>query len=253
MNFRKKPEPINAHPTASPELAQQGQSAEHHTNRPTYQRELSDLQTTLLDLAQLVNTAIDQGFDALKTHDLTLARQVIEADKLINQRRYELEEDALNLLALQQPVVSHDLRYTAAILHMSGELERIGDYAKGLAISTLQLSGLVAPDIMASFEEMVQKSQTMLKKALTAFAERDVAAAQAVISDDDEVDVLYNEAYHALLKLMLVDPTRIDEATRLVRVAHNLERLADRVTNICERIIFVETGAFVETQHQAHQ
>jgi phosphate transport system protein len=211
-------------------------------NRGNYQYALSNLQDTLLDITSMVDKAIYVAIFALKTRNLHEASQVITRDKLVDQRRYQLEEEALTLLATQQPVLAHDLRMIAAVMHMAGELERMGDYAKGIAQIVTRLTFDVPTSIIVTFEEMVAKGRLMLSLALDAFIRHDLDQAIKVAANDDEIDVLYNEAYYTLLELMLADHHLIDEATMLLWVAHNLERLGDRITNICERIIFVETG-----------
>ena len=210
--------------------------------RTHYQRKLDDLQDNLLDLASMVDKEIHLSVYALKTRNFREARQVIETDRIINYRRYQLEEEAMTLLATQQPIVSHDLRMIAAVMHMAGELERMGDYAKGIARINERLTHSVPTEIALTFEEMADKCRIMLKQALDAFIKHDAANAEKVAADDDEIDVLYNEAYHSLLRTMLADPKFVDEATMLLWAAHNLERMGDRITNICERIIYVETG-----------
>ena len=212
------------------------------STRNHYQHELSNLQDTLLDMASMVDKVIYLAVYALKTHNFREAQHVIDSDQLINSRRYQLEEEALTLLATQQPVLSHDLRMTAAVMHMAGELERMGDYAKGIARINARLTYEVPTNIIVVFEEMAAKCRLMLNQALDAFIKHDAASAAKIISNDDEVDVLYNQAYHDLLRMMMDDSKFIDEATMLLWAAHNLERLGDRVTNICQRIIFVETG-----------
>lgn len=210
--------------------------------REHYQHELNALQDSLLNLASMVDKEIHLAVYTLKTRNLQQAKQVIESDNQINFRRYQLEEEALTLLATQQPVVSHDLRMIAAVMNMAGELERMGDYAKGIARINERLTFDVPTTIIITFEEMATKCREMLKEALDCFIRRDAARAATVASADDEIDVLYNEAYHNLLRGLLNDPKSVDEATMLLWAAHNLERMGDRITNICERIIFVETG-----------
>lgn len=217
-------------------------SAASFAGRPHYQRKLDDLQDTLLDLVSMVDKILYLSVSALKNHNLQEGDRVIQSDRDINLRRYQLEEEALTLLATQQPVVTHDLRLIAAVMHMAGELERMGDYAKGIARINERLTFAVPTPIAISLEEMANKCRLMLKQAIDAFIRGDVCSATAIAADDDEIDVLYNEVYHSLLAMMLKDSKLVDEATMLLWAAHNLERMGDRITNICERIIFVETG-----------
>ena len=129
------------------------------------------------------------------------------------------------LLATQQPVLSHDLRMIAAVMHMAGELERMGDYAKGIARINERLTYEVPTTVMLTFEEMGNKCRLMLKQALDAFVQRDAECAARIAENDDEIDVLYNEVYHDLLRIMLSDRNLVDEATMLLWAAHNLERM----------------------------
>ncbi len=212
------------------------------SNRPQLDSQLNILENSLLDLSSMVEKAVNGSLEALKRRNHSLARQVIAADTAINARRYEIETDALYLLALQQPLVSRDLRYIAAVMNIAGELERMGDYAKGIARISDKLSGELPLGIMLHLEQMGQQSNKMLHDAMSAFIDRDLVLADRVANEDDRLDELYNTVYKELLALMFADNTQVDPATLLLWAAHNLERLGDRVTNVCERIRFVETG-----------
>jgi len=173
------------------------------------------------------------------------SRRLIAQDRLINEKRFAIEADALMLIATQQPLAG-DLRVIAAVLDITHELERIGDYAKGIAKINLMIreEPLIKP--LVDLPRMAEKASDMLHRALTAFAERDVAQAQAIPIEDDEVDDLYNQIYRELITYILADQSIIERANYLLWAAHNLERAADRVTNICERVIFTVTGKMVE-------
>jgi phosphate transport system protein len=164
---------------------------------------------------------------------------------LLNRKRFEIEEAALLLLATQQPMAS-DLRRLAAIVHIVTDLERMGDYAAGIARICVLIGDepLIKP--LIDIPRMADKATSMLRRALDAFVERDVAAAEAIAHEDDEVDALYQQVYRELLMLMLANPRTIDQATHLLWAAHNLERVGDRVQNICERVVFVVTGRMQE-------
>lgn len=212
------------------------------SNRSHLDLKLSGLETSLLDMASMVEKAIGYSISALKRHDHNLAQQVIDSDQLLNARRYEVENDALLLLALQQPVVSRDLRYIAAVIHIAGELERMGDYAKGLCRISDKLAAPPPTAIMVLTEQMGHIATQMLHSAMDAFIERNVEKADDVAHQDDILDEMYNKLYMQLLDLMFNDTGAVDMATMLLWAAHNLERMGDRVTNICERITFVVTG-----------
>jgi phosphate transport system protein len=212
------------------------------SNRGNLDRQLHDLETSLLDLSSMVEKAVSYAVAALKNRDYRLAQQVITTDRTLNERRYQIENEALSLLALQQPVVSRDLRYIAAVMHIAGELERMGDYAKGVARISDKLPGSPPVAIMLKLEEMGKIANRMLHSAMDAFIDHSASKATMVASEDDELDELYNQSYRELLQMMFADNSQVDLATLLLWAAHNMERVGDRVTNICERIVFVETG-----------
>lgn len=212
--------------------------------REAFDREISDLQNQLLKLGEMVEKAIVNAVDALRKGDKKTARKLIASDQEINEKRYEIEHNCLILVATQQPLAS-DLRLLAAVLEIITELERIGDYAKGIAHICILLEN---NDDMPTRElkQMTKLGLSMLQNALQAFIAQDVEAARTIPQQDDEIDKLYNKVYRKLLKRMTTHPNMIDNASHLLWAAHNLERMADRVTNICERIIFVVTGEISE-------
>jgi len=213
--------------------------------REIYERELERLQDETLALGSMVENALTESVDILKRRDMEGSRRLIAQDRLINEKRFAIEADALTLIATQQPLAG-DLRVIAAVLDITHELERIGDYAKGIAKINLLIGKepLIKP--LVDLPRMAEKASNMLHRALTAFAERDAAQAWAVPVEDDEVDNLYNQIYRELVTYILADQSIIERANYLLWAAHNLERAADRVTNICERVIFTVTGKMVE-------
>jgi len=221
-------------------------------NRPHYNKVLSELKDSLLDLASMVDKAMHISAYILKVHDYHQAEKLILADQKINARRYELEEEALAILSTQQPVMTKDLRLVAAVLHIAGELERMGDYAKGLARISESMATLPPTEIMIKMDRMLQICREMLNRSLDAFIQNDVKLAAEIAQRDDEVDELYNQVYRDLLSLMMTVPGSVDLATPLMWAVHNIERMGDRITNICERIIFVETGRMQDTSPHSH-
>lgn len=217
--------------------------------RETFERDLQELQDELLTLGRMVGQAITDSVASLKKRDLDEARRLIEQDREMNEMRYALEAKALSLIATQQPMAG-DLRVIAAVLSLASELERIGDYAKGIAKINLMMGDQPLLKPLIDLPRMADKTQDMLSRALQAFAERDVELARAIPLEDDEVDALYNQVYRELLTYIISDPRTIDQATNLLWVSHNLERAADRVVNICERVVFTVTGRLVELQGQ---
>jgi phosphate transport system protein len=213
--------------------------------RQTFDRDLQRLQDDLLALGSLVETAIMDSMDSLKRQDLEAAQQVVDGDRVINEKRYAIESTALILMATQQPMAV-DLRLLASFLEISTELERMGDYAKGIAKIALLIGKQPLVKPLIDLPRMAEKASSMLHRALDAFVQRDVEQARRIPDEDADMDALYNQIYRELLTFIMADPSVIDQATHLLFVAHNLERTADRVTNICERIIFTVTGKMLE-------
>ena len=213
--------------------------------REHYVQELREVQDKMLIMGSMVAQALRDGMDALRRQDADAAWIVVAGDRNINARRYRLEEDCLMLIATQQPM-ARDLRMLAGVLEIASELERMGDYAKGLAKITLFIGKepLVKP--LVHMPQMCEKAIAMLQDALEAYVNQDIKAAHDIPKRDDEVDELYNLINRELLDIMIKNPSKIDHANYLSWAAHNLERAADRVTNICERIIYTATGEFVE-------
>lgn len=216
------------------------------SNRETFDRQLHSLLEQVMVLGSMVELAVEQSVAALKRHDHAAARRVYAGDQLINERRYAIENKCVALIATQQPM-ARDVRLLAAILEIITELERIGDYAKGIAKINLLLGDEPDdPSISRQLEQMAELSLSMLRRGLDAFVSGDVEAARLIPADDDLVDQLYNRIYQDLTQQMIADTTTIDHANHLIWAAHNLERLADRVSNICERTVYVSTGNLKE-------
>jgi len=209
--------------------------------RTAFERQLTEIQDDMLALATMAEAAIERSIDALKNRDVELARQIIADDLKINEKRYNTEEKCLELVATQQPLAS-DLRTIVAVLHIIVDLERIADHAEGNAKLALMLADEPPLKPYIDIPRMAQKGIEMLRASLEAFKDRDTERARAICEMDDEVDALYEQVYHELLTHMIQDPQSIQRATYLIWVAHNLERIADRVTNICERVVFMVTG-----------
>jgi phosphate transport system protein len=209
--------------------------------REGFQKRIKELERNVLHMGKTVIDAINQSVEALKHLDDKAARQVVDNDAKINRARWNLEDKCVDLIATQQPVAS-DLREIIAILSIVRDLERIGDYAEGIGKIVL-LHGdepLVKP--LIDIPAMAQKAIDMLQRSLDAFVKRDAKGARAVCTEDDEVDRLYDRVYHDLLGLMIKDPSVITRATYLIWAAHNVERIADRATNISESVVYLVTG-----------
>ncbi|MBV7327299.1 phosphate signaling complex protein PhoU [Chloroflexi bacterium TSY] len=213
--------------------------------REAFVRDMEQLHDEVLVMSSMVKQALRDSIKVLKKQDLIGARRLFAEDEAINAKRYAIEEAALLLIATQQPVAS-DMRQIAAIIELSGELERMGDYAKGIAKITLYIGHQPLIKPLVDIPTMCDKVIEMLELAVDAFSRHDIEAAYRIPERDDEVDELYNLVHREVITIMLEQPEKIDQANYLLWAAHNLERAADRVTNICERIIFTVTGEFVE-------
>jgi phosphate transport system protein len=214
-------------------------------SRQAYDQELRRLQDEVLILGSMVEEALVKSVETLKQRDFAGSAAIIARDRTINEKRFAIESDALTLIATQQPMAG-DMRLLAAILEIITELERIGDYAKGIARINIMIGEepLIKP--LVDLPTMADCAEAMLRRALNAFVERDAEQARAIPKSDDEVDKLYNQVYRELLSYVVEDPTTIQQSNYLLWVAHNLERSADRVINLCERIVFMVTGELEE-------
>ncbi len=213
--------------------------------RRFFEEQIRELLEDLLEMGDMVTGSIRNSVQALAQQDEELAGQIIAYDDEINAIQQEIDEKCLVLLATQQPMAS-DLRAILAISNIAAELERIGDYAEGIARLALKLSGRPLLKPLIDIPRMAEAGRQMLSAALEAFARQDVAAAEAVGKADDEIDALYDQIYRELLVFMMEDPRTITQATYLLWVAHNLERIGDRTTNIAERVVFLNSGRIVD-------
>lgn len=220
-----------------------------YSTRMTFDRHLKRLMDEVLILGSLVEQAVFKSVDALRRQDRNLAKVIYQQDQIINERRYAIENECIILLATQQPM-GRDVRYLAAIMEIITELERIGDYAKGISKINLMMGEVHYPEIMQELQVMADMGLAMLRRALAAFTASDVEAARAIALDDDQVDAQYNRVHRMMLQKMVEDPAQAEEASFLAWAAHNLERLADRVINICERIVYVNTGEVKELDNK---
>jgi phosphate transport system protein len=214
--------------------------------RETFERQLQILLDQVLVLGSMVEQAVLDSLDALRRRDHTAARRIYEADLRVNEKRYAIEGGCITLIATQQPM-ARDVRLLAAILEIITELERIGDYAKGISKINLLLSEeAIDPIILYDLQQMAKLGLDMLRRALDAFVAGDAKTAREIPVEDANVDQLYNQVYRKLMEQMTADTATIDRANHMMWAAHNLERMADRVTNICERIVYVATGEMKE-------
>ena len=209
--------------------------------REEFDRDLLKLKNDLLMLGSMVEQAIASAVDALNKRDLPKSEAVIIADDDIDEKRFDIEERCANLIATQQPIAG-DLRVLLAIMHIAVELERMGDYAEGIGKISISMGDLPPLKPLIDIPRMADKAGDMLRRSLKSYVEKDVNMALSVCKDDDEVDSMYEQVYRELLTYMMADPSTIERATYLLWVAHDLERVADRTTNIAERVTYMVTG-----------
>ena len=213
--------------------------------RKTFENEIQQVKDDVLLLGSMVEQAILNSVESLRKRDIKSAHEILEADTLINKKRFEIENKLMVLIATQQPM-AHDLRLLASCMEIISELERMGDYAKGIANINIRMGDAPLLKPLIDVPRMAQIGVDMLHQALTAFVNEDIETAKSIPVHDDEVDALYNQVYRELMTFVIQDPKTIERANWLLWVAHNLERVADRVTNICERTIFIATGEMEE-------
>jgi phosphate transport system protein len=202
---------------------------------------MKEVKDEVLLLSSMVEDAVMESVQALKDNDTERSRRVLMNDLLINRKRYEIEISIMVLIATQQPI-ARDLRTLAASLDVCTELERIGDYAKRIAIINLRSEGLSMPGLLREIYHMAESAVDLLHRSMTSYADEDLAAAKLSILGDDIVDANYDSLYSQAIQSVIDDPRNIDRANYVIWVAHNLERLGDRATNICERVFFIVTG-----------
>lgn len=213
--------------------------------RELFERKIKQIQDEILLLGSMVEQATLDSVTSFKDKDIESAKVLIEDDQNINDKRFAIENAILILLATQQPL-AHDLRLLAAMLLVANELERMGDYAKGIANNTIRLGVTDIPIPYRDIEKMGELAVGMLHRSLSAFIKEDIKQAVAIPNEDDLVDELFNKCYRTIVNGMIANPATIDDASLLLWVVHNLERLADRVVNICERTVFIKSGEMLE-------
>jgi phosphate transport system protein len=213
--------------------------------RKTFEHEIQQLKDEIIVLGSMVEQSVLDAVESFKKQDVARSQKIVDMDQVINAKRFELENQVMILIATQQPM-AHDLRLLASILEVISELERMGDYGKGIAVINIRMAGQPLLKPLVDLPRMAEVGTSMLHRALTAFVNEDAEAARAIPAEDDLVDELYNQIYRELMTYIMEDPKNIERANWLLWAAHNLERFADRVTNICKRTIFIVTGELLE-------
>ena len=209
--------------------------------RGDFERKLNQVQDEVVELASMVEKAIFKSIDALKSRDIELSKQVVEDDDEIDNKQQALEDLCVDLIALEAPMAV-DLRVIISAMMVANELERMGDYAEGIAKLSIAMGDLPPLKPLIDIPRMAEKSVSMLRRSIESYVGRDIEGARQVYSDDDEVDEIYEQVYRELLTYMMADPSTIQRATYLLWVSHDLERVADRTTNIAERVMYLVTG-----------
>jgi len=213
--------------------------------REGFHKRIKELEQDVLELGEMVITAVNRSVEALKSLDAREAKRVIDNDAQVNKKRWALEDKCVDLIATQQPVAS-DLREIIAVLSIVRDLERIGDYAEGIGKIVLMHGDQPLVKPLTYIPQMAEKAVGMLRRSLEAFVKRDAGLAREICIEDDAVDTLYDQAYHDLLSRMIENPSVITRATYLIWASHNVERIADRATNIAESVIYLVTGTPTE-------
>jgi len=213
--------------------------------RTIFHKKLREIQDDVLAMGSMVEKATSRSIEALKERDIENAHEIIADDLKINRKRFNIEEKCVQLIATQQPMAS-DLRTIIGVLNIITEIERIGDHAEGTAKIVVMIGDEPLLKPLIDIPRMAEKVNDMLHRSLDALINHDANAAKQIVGEDDEVDNLYDQVFRELLTFMAEDPKTITRATRLIWVAHNLERSADRVTNICERVVYMVTGKMEE-------
>ncbi|HEY97802.1 MAG TPA: phosphate signaling complex protein PhoU [Dehalococcoidia bacterium] len=215
--------------------------------RTAFHKRLREIQNDVLTMGSMVEKAISRSIEALRERDLNKAQSVITDDQKINKKRFTIEEKCVELIATQQPMAG-DLRAIICVLNIITEIERIGDHAEGIAKIVIMIGDEPPLKPLVDIPRMAEKVNDMLHRSLDALINRDKDTAKQIVTEDNEVDDLYDQVFRELLTFMAEDPKTITRATRLIWVAHNLERSADRVTNICERVVYMVTGKMEELE-----
>lgn len=209
--------------------------------RSALDRELQLVRDNILRMGSLVDQAISRAYDAIYKHEPGLAQLVINEDKAINELRNRSEHEVTSTMALQQPM-AHDLRVLVASLMISNELERMGDHAVGIARTVLRYQSHPTFDMPTQVADMVDILRRMLRQSMDSYIEENVPLARETAELDDRIDSLYQDLFNQMVSAMGKGECSVERGTYVLWTGHNLERIGDRITNICERAIYTSTG-----------
>jgi len=213
--------------------------------RDNFDRELTDLKNKVLIMGGAVEKALAQSITGLKKQDRKIAEEVIAEDDIIDNLELEIEERCLTLIARHQPMAK-DARRIGTILKLITDLERMGDKAASISHKTLNLLDEPFIKPLVDIPRMAGLIEKMVKNALNAFVEENVDKARAVIRADEEIDHLYDQIFRELITIMISDPKTIKQATQLLFISSDLERIGDHATNLGERVTFLVTGDIMD-------
>lgn len=213
--------------------------------REAYHKDLHRLKEDIVNMGNLVGTAIGESVLSLKNRDVEMAQKVIDMDNEIDALDHDIEENCMRLLALQQPM-ARDLRLIISVLKMSIDLERIGDLSLEIAVITKMTANVPLVKPLIDIPRMSEICQEMIKDCMKAFENKDVELAKQIARRDDEVDALFDQIRRELITIMIEEPKKITGAQHLTFVARYLERIGDHITNLCESVVFMVTGERVE-------
>jgi phosphate transport system protein len=222
-----------------------GIDEEPETMERHFHHDLITLQDRLGEMAGRTETALTKAMESLKRRDAGLAREVVTEDMAIDRLELDVERQCLDFLGLQQPV-ARDLRFIVAAIRVSNYLERIGDHAVNIAQNAAKLAGLQPVDRVEDVTAMAERTITMLREAVSAWIQHDVATARRVCERDAEIDALKAQIFARFSSLMVHDPNVVPRALELVLTSRNLERIADLATNIAEEAIFVTEARVIK-------
>ncbi|TET33268.1 MAG: phosphate signaling complex protein PhoU [Anaerolineales bacterium] len=220
--------------------------------RAALDRELAKLKDDVLQLGEMTSEAIARAMESLLNRDTVLAQDVVNDDAAINAKRFDIEEESLSLIATQQPAAG-DLRAVVAAMNMVGDLERMGDHAAGTATIVLRMEEEEQIEIPPGLSSMFEKTIEMLQQALSAYAQDDAAMAHQVASMDDEIDIIYKKLFRDLIEFIAEHPQMTTGGLYLLFAGHNLERIADRSTNLAERVVFLGSGRMQELNPESDE
>ncbi len=213
--------------------------------RVMFHKEIESLEDEVLVLGSMAEKALLDAMEALRDGDVQWSQKIIDDDQRINAKRFEIEEKCIFVIASQQPMAT-DLRGLVSMLFIITDLERIADHAEGIARINMMLGDEPLPRRLGLLPSMADRAVAMLRDSLKAYIERDADEARRICEADDEVDRLQDRIYEDVTRSMIEDPATIERNTYLLWTSHNLERIADRCTNICERVIYMVTGEMHE-------